>query len=139
MILRAYEKKATATKIYLITCLYNLRMKESNSVTAHLSANESLIVQLPSEGMTIDKELNALILMNCLPQSWETFIAMVCNMSTTAMPYASATRSILSENASRKSFELTTSGEAYIVQDTNDQHHHIRSSSLGPSTSWYSE
>ena len=31
-----YEKKVAATKIYLIRCLYNLRMKESYLVQAHL-------------------------------------------------------------------------------------------------------
>ena len=37
-------------------------MKESDLVTAHLSAYESLIAQLSSQGMTIDEELRALIL-----------------------------------------------------------------------------
>mgnify|MGYP000235155437 CR=1 FL=1 len=47
-LLSTYEKKATATKIYLIRRLYNLWMKESDSVMAHLSAYESLIAQLSS-------------------------------------------------------------------------------------------
>ena len=34
-LLSRYEKKATATKLYLIRCIHNLRMKESDSVTAH--------------------------------------------------------------------------------------------------------
>ena len=37
-----YEKKVAATKIYLIRRLYNLRMKESDSVEAHLNEYESL-------------------------------------------------------------------------------------------------
>ena len=45
------------------------------------------------------------------------------NASTMEMTYASATRAILSENAWRKSFEQSTSGEAYTVQDTGDRHH----------------
>jgi hypothetical protein len=32
-----YEKKVTATNIYLIRRLYNLRMKESDSITAQLN------------------------------------------------------------------------------------------------------
>ena len=40
-----YEKKVTATNIYLIWCLYNLRMKESDSVQAHLNEYESLSSQ----------------------------------------------------------------------------------------------
>jgi hypothetical protein len=38
-----YEKKVTATKIYLIRRLYNLRMKESDSITAHLNDYEGSI------------------------------------------------------------------------------------------------
>jgi hypothetical protein len=35
-----YEKKVATTKIYLIWRLYNLRMKESDSITAHLNEYE---------------------------------------------------------------------------------------------------
>ena len=75
-------------------------MKESYSITAHLSTYESLIAQLSSQGMIIEEELRALILMSNLPFSWETFITVttICNASTTSMTYASATRVILSED-----------------------------------------
>ena len=45
-----YEKKVAATKIYLIRRLYNLRMKESDSVHAHLNEYESLSSQISSQG-----------------------------------------------------------------------------------------
>ena len=48
-----YEKKVAATKIYLIQSLYNLRMKESDLVTTHLNAYESIISQLSAQKMTI--------------------------------------------------------------------------------------
>ena len=43
-----YEKKVTSTKMYLIRCLYNLQMKESDSVEAHLNEYESLRSQISS-------------------------------------------------------------------------------------------
>ena len=55
-LLSTYEKKETAMKIYLIRRLYNFWMKESDSVTAHLSAYEILIAQLSSQGMKIGEE-----------------------------------------------------------------------------------
>jgi hypothetical protein len=64
-----YEKKVAATKIYLIRRLYNLRMKESDSITAHLNKYEGVISQLSAQGMTIDDELKALLLMINLPPS----------------------------------------------------------------------
>ena len=73
--------------------------------------------------MTIEQELRALILLSSLPPSWETFVTTISNATSTAMPYASATGAILSEDARRKSFEQNTSGDAYTVQDTGDRHH----------------
>jgi hypothetical protein len=37
-----YEKKVAATKIYLIRRLYNLRMKESDWIAAHLNDYEGI-------------------------------------------------------------------------------------------------
>jgi hypothetical protein len=45
-LLDTYEKKVTATKIYLIRRLYNLPMKEFDSITAHLNEYEGIISQL---------------------------------------------------------------------------------------------
>jgi hypothetical protein len=41
-----------ATKIYLIRCLYNLRMKESDSITAHQNDYEGIISQLSAHTTT---------------------------------------------------------------------------------------
>ena len=41
-----YEKKVTTTNIYLIWSLYNLRMKESDLVHAHINEYENLSSQL---------------------------------------------------------------------------------------------
>ena len=57
-----YEKKVASTKMYLIRRLYNLRMKESDSVQAHLNEYESLSSQITSQGTTIEDELRAMIL-----------------------------------------------------------------------------
>mgnify|MGYP002776052627 CR=1 FL=1 len=43
-----YEKKVAAMKMYLILHLYNLRIKESDSVQAHLDEYESLSSQISS-------------------------------------------------------------------------------------------
>ena len=72
-----YEKKVASTKMYLIRRLYSLRMKDSDSVQAHLNEYESLSSQITSQGMTIEDELRAMILMSSLPSSWETFVTTV--------------------------------------------------------------
>ena len=52
-----YEKKVATTKIYLFRRLYNLRMKESDSVQTHLNEYESLSSQISAQGTTIEDEL----------------------------------------------------------------------------------
>ena len=58
-----YVKKVASTKMYLIRRLYNLRMKDSDSVQAHLNEYESLSSQISSQGWTIEDELRAMILL----------------------------------------------------------------------------
>jgi hypothetical protein len=131
-----YEKKVTATKIYLIQRLYNLRMKESDSIMARLNEYEGIISQLSTQGMTIDDELKALLLMSTLPASWETFVTTVCNASTAAVKYSETTSSIVSEDARRKTFVQNLGSEAYTVQSTGDRQQHCgRSFSCGPNAS----
>ena len=90
-----YEKKVASTKMYLIRRLYNLRMKDSDSVQAQLNEYESLSSQLTSQGTTIENELRAMILMSSLPPSWETFVRTVCNASSAAIKYSKVTSAIL--------------------------------------------
>ena len=108
-------------KMYLILHLYNLRIKESDSVQAHLDEYESLSSQISSQGTTIEDELRAMILMNSLPSSWETFVTNVCNASTTAIKYSEVTSAILTEAARRKSFNKDSVEEAYVVQGSTDR------------------
>jgi hypothetical protein len=111
-------------------------MKESDSITAHLNDFEGIISQLSAQGMTIDDELKALLLMSTLPPSWETFITTVCNASAAAVKYSETTSSILSEDARRKTFVQNTASEAYTVQSTGDRQQHLgRSFSRGANAS----
>ena len=64
-----YEKKVVATKIYLIWCLYSLRMKEFDLVQTHLNEYASLSSQISAQGTTIKDELRAMLVMSSLPSS----------------------------------------------------------------------
>ena len=97
-----YEKKIATTKIYLIRCLYNLQMKEFNSVHAHINEYGSPKSQISTQGMMIEDELKSMLLMSSLPPSWETFVTTVCNVLSIVVKYSEATSSILTELAQRK-------------------------------------
>ena len=133
-LLNIYEQNVASTKIYLIWRVYNLRMKESNSVQAHLNEYESLSSQISAQGTTIEDELRAMLLMSSLPPSWETFVTTVCNASTAAMKYFKVTSAILTEAAWRKSFAKDSVDEAYVVQGSTDRPNNRGRSSCRPLT-----
>ena len=96
-------------------------MKESDLVQAHLNEYESLSCQITTQGKIIEDELKAILLMSSLPLSWETFVSIVCNASTTVVKYSSVTSAILTEAAWSKSFVNGSVNDAYVVQGPTDQ------------------
>ena len=103
--------KIATTKIYLIRSLYNLQMEESDLDQAHLNEYESINSQISGQGMTIDDELMALLLMSSVPPLWETFGTTMCNVSSASLKYSKITSSILMEATQRKSFVHNSASE----------------------------
>jgi gag-polypeptide of LTR copia-type len=64
-----YEQKITANKTFLIWKLINLKFREGTSVAEHLNEFQSLINQLSAMNMTLEDELQALLLLGSLPDS----------------------------------------------------------------------
>ena len=125
-----YEKKVASTKMYMIRHLYNLRMKEFDSVQTHLNQYESL-----SSQTTIEDELRAMFLMSSLPSSWEIFVTTMCNASITAVKYSDvASSAILTEVARRKSFAKDSTDEAYVVKGSSNRPNKWGRSSSRPPT-----
>ena len=62
-----------------------------------MNTYESTISTLFFEGISINEELHALILMINLPPSWETFVTTVYNTSSINITYTSVMGSILSK------------------------------------------
>ena len=64
-----YEGKTTQNKVFLIRRLVNLKYKERCSIGEHLSEFQSLVNQLAIVKMTLDDELQALLLLSSFPDS----------------------------------------------------------------------
>jgi gag-polypeptide of LTR copia-type len=64
-----YEQKTTANKTFLIRKLVNLKFREGTNVAEHLNEFQSLINQLSAMKMTLEDELQALLLLGSLPDS----------------------------------------------------------------------
>ena len=57
----------------------NLKYKESSSVVEHLNEVKNIVNQLASMRVSLDDELQALLLLSFLHDSWETFVVLLSN------------------------------------------------------------
>ncbi|VFQ91536.1 unnamed protein product [Cuscuta campestris] len=70
MLSNMYEKPSAANKVFLIRELVNTRMKNGTSVTEHINKLNSILARLLSVGIKFDDEVQALLLLSSLPDSW---------------------------------------------------------------------
>ena len=59
-----------------------LYCKDGLSVAEHLNNFQNIINQLATMKMTIEDELQALLLLGSLPDSWETFVVSISNSAS---------------------------------------------------------
>ena len=114
-----YEKETAANKVYLMRKLYDLRMKDTDSVASHLNQFDALWSQLQAQKMTMDDELKAVLLLCTLPTSWDTFCIAISNSAPKGkLVYTDISGALLSEEIRRKSMVSSQVGDAYNVRDS---------------------
>uniref|UniRef100_A0A2N9FLT3 Integrase catalytic domain-containing protein n=1 Tax=Fagus sylvatica TaxID=28930 RepID=A0A2N9FLT3_FAGSY len=74
-----YERKTAQNKAFAIRKLAHLKLKEGRSVAEHLSEFQDLVNQLTRMNLMEDDELQALLLLSSLPDSWETLVVSLSN------------------------------------------------------------
>ncbi|GJR47128.1 retrovirus-related pol polyprotein from transposon TNT 1-94 [Tanacetum coccineum] len=66
-----YEKPSASNKVFLIRQLVNTKMKEGASIADHVNEFNSILSWLMSVDIKFDNEVQALLLLSSLPESWE--------------------------------------------------------------------
>ena len=74
-----YERKIAQNKAFVARKLVNLKLKEGKSIAEHLSEFQDLVNQMVTMKLVIDDELQALLLLSSLPDSWETLVVLLSN------------------------------------------------------------
>ncbi|KAM1107122.1 hypothetical protein ACFX2B_003881 [Malus domestica] len=121
-----FEKKTLAKKAFLIKKLINVKYKDDLSVAEHLNNFQNIINQLATMNMTIEDELQALLLLGSLPDSWETFVVSVSNSTSNGgLTFDNVKNNMLNEETRRKT-SGTNSSQVFIAEN------HRRSKSRGP-------
>jgi len=112
-----YEKPSAANKVFLIRELVNTRMKEDSSVTEHINKMNSILVRLMSVGIKFDDEVQALLLLSSLPDSWSgTVIAITSSTGSDGFTFEKIRDLILGEDVRRRSSGELSSESLYIIK-----------------------
>jgi hypothetical protein len=98
-----YERKTAQNKAFAIRKLAHLKLKEGRSVAEHLSEFQDLVNQLTRMNLVVDDELQALLLLSSLPDSWETLVVSLSNFAPNGvLQLAMVKDSLFNEETRRK-------------------------------------
>ena len=77
-----YEKKTAQNKAFIARKLVNLKLKDGKSIAKHLSEFQDLVNQMVTMNLIIDDDLQVLLFLSSLPNSWEILIVSLSNSAS---------------------------------------------------------
>jgi hypothetical protein len=93
---KLYQSKSLVNKLFLRKKLYNLRMRDGDSVTEHLNAFNTVVSQLVSVEIKISNEDKCISLLCSLPDLWDSLVVAISS-NTTSLKFEEVVSSLLSE------------------------------------------
>jgi hypothetical protein len=101
---KLYQSKSLVNKLFLRNNLYNLRMRDGDSVENHLNTFNTVVSQLVSVEIKISDEDKCISLLCSLPDSWDSLVVAI-GSNTTSLNFDEVVSSLLSEDMRRKNIE----------------------------------
>ncbi|KAL4554254.1 hypothetical protein LXL04_039612 [Taraxacum kok-saghyz] len=113
-----YEKPSAANKVFLIRELVNTRMREGNSVTVHINNFNSILSRLGSVRIKFEDEVQALLLLSSLPDSWSgTVTAVTSSAGSKEFTFEGIRDLILGEDVRRRNSGESSSEQLNAVRE----------------------
>jgi hypothetical protein len=101
---KLYQSKSLVNKLFMRKNLYNLRMRDGDSVVEHLNTFNTVVIQLVSIEIKISDEDKCIILLCSLPDSWDSLVVAI-GSNTTSLKFDEVVSSLLLEEMRRKNME----------------------------------
>ncbi|KAL5794502.1 hypothetical protein ACOSP7_003096 [Xanthoceras sorbifolium] len=119
---KMYARTTAQNKANLMRRLVNLKYKDGNSVSEHMSEFQGIVDQLNSMKMTVDDELQALLMLSSLPKSWDTLVVSVSNSAPDGKLTMDMVKDrMLNEESRRKDEGHTPENEALVTEKQGKQ------------------
>eukprot|EP00253_Pinus_taeda_P007512 PITA_07512 len=99
-----YQSKSLVNKLFLWKKLYNMRMKDGDSVTEHLNTFNTMVSQLASIDNKILDEDKCISLLCSLPNLWESLVIAI-GSNVTTLQFDEIVSSLLTEETRQKNME----------------------------------
>jgi hypothetical protein len=93
---KLYQSKSVVNKLFLRKKLYNLRMRDGDSVAEHLNALNTVVSELVSVEIKISDEDKCNNLLCSLPDSSDSLVVSI-GSNTTSLKFEEVVSSLLSE------------------------------------------
>eukprot|EP00253_Pinus_taeda_P022833 PITA_22833 len=109
-----YQSKSLVNKLFLRKKLYNLRMKDGDSVIEHLNTFNSMASQLASVDIKISYEDKCINLLCSLLDSWDSLVIAIGSNATT-LQLDETVSTLLMKEMRWKNME-SQNGDAFSIQ-----------------------
>eukprot|EP00253_Pinus_taeda_P017580 PITA_17580 len=121
-----YQSKSLVNKLFLRKKLYNMRMKDGDSVTEHLNAFNTVVSQLSSVDIKISNEAKCISLLCSLPDSWDSLV-IVIGSNATALQFDEIVSALLKKDMRWKNMD-NQNGDALSVRGRSQNRNKNKSS-----------
>ncbi|CAA7026607.1 unnamed protein product [Microthlaspi erraticum] len=110
------QKKTPRNKALLVRRLVKLEYKDGQSMMEHLNNFKGVVNQLSKVDMKIEDEMQALLLLSSLPESWDTLVVTLSNSAPEEkLTMDTVSDSLLNEETRRKERGSSTMSEANVI------------------------
>ncbi|GFY87492.1 hypothetical protein Acr_05g0011310 [Actinidia rufa] len=110
-----YQAKTSRNKALLMRRLVNLKLQRG-TVAEHTSEFQNLVNQLASIDLHFDDEMQALLVLSSLPESWETLVVSLSNSTQDGkLTMSTVKHALFNEEARKKEMGMTDRSESQAL------------------------